>query len=305
MVEYLQELGIKTVLNFNRDFYADIKKKRIPEHDVLITNPPYSGEHKPKLLQYLSSNSSKPYALLLPVYTATKSYWKDFAELQTRSPQIAVPLYLLPPESYEYDHPDGTGKDIPPFFSAWFIGGYPSDQKELLRGHMEACRQSNVIDGGDKKRKLAECSNDAIGSKTLIGSLRCKVVDSIDKLISLGYVTEKRPNPKQRKKLKARIGSGSGSGAVLTDGSGAGKLQKYDAFNHVQKHAPSSKDIKNTNGDSGSRLAADSKMMKKNKKKNHRIGSNANQNVTDRLSLSNLSATQSLGPHKKKKKRRF
>ena len=41
------------VVNRNRDFYADITMKGIPNYDILVTNPPYSGEHKPKLLEYL------------------------------------------------------------------------------------------------------------------------------------------------------------------------------------------------------------------------------------------------------------
>ena len=96
------------------------------EFDVLVTNPPYSGEHKPRLLQYLA-NVGKPFALLLPVYTATKSYWKEFAATSTSSRQgggdCPSVFYLIPPDSYEYRHPEGTGKDIPPFFSSWFIGG--------------------------------------------------------------------------------------------------------------------------------------------------------------------------------------
>jgi hypothetical protein len=116
----------------------------------LVTNPPYSGEHKQRLLQYLHT-ISKPFALLLPAYTATKSYWREFLQEERRlrlsperrsGPHDPV-LYLLPPASYEYSHPEGTGspspdrlqpsltrpsplltgKDLPPFYSAWFVGG--------------------------------------------------------------------------------------------------------------------------------------------------------------------------------------
>ena len=86
MVEMLTDLGYNKIINKNRDFYADITKKQIPDHDVLITNPPYSGEHKTKLLHYLLSTTlrdfplgqAKPFALLLPIYTANKNYWKEF-----------------------------------------------------------------------------------------------------------------------------------------------------------------------------------------------------------------------------------
>jgi hypothetical protein len=58
----------------------------------LVTNPPYSGEHKVKLTEYLlqhyisSSNTQEirarenPFLLLLPVYIASKSYWKSFVD---------------------------------------------------------------------------------------------------------------------------------------------------------------------------------------------------------------------------------
>ena len=46
--------GFTSVINRNRDFYEDIKKKNTPEYDVLITNPPYSGVHMEKLLDFCS-----------------------------------------------------------------------------------------------------------------------------------------------------------------------------------------------------------------------------------------------------------
>jgi hypothetical protein len=110
-------------------------------HDILVTNPPYSGEHKQKLLDYISGTAA-PFALLLPAYTATKSYWKTFVESQDArwlpaqvvsggsntgsssssfaSGAVACKaaggeaassvMYVLPPNSYQYDHPEGTGR---------------------------------------------------------------------------------------------------------------------------------------------------------------------------------------------------
>ena len=128
--------------------YNPLLSCRSIDYDVLITNPPYSGEHKHRLLDYLQQ-CQKPFLLLLPVYVATKSYWKTFIQghspithngvnsppaSSTNSSQSqsnayehdrAVHIdvfYLLPSTSYQYSHPEGTGKDIPPFFSAWFVG---------------------------------------------------------------------------------------------------------------------------------------------------------------------------------------
>jgi hypothetical protein len=90
-----------------------------------VTNPPYSGEHKIKLCNYLHQ-CGKPFALLLPVYIVTKSYWKSFLTSYGSDETITVMksmTYLIPSIHYEYSHPDGTGKEESPFFSVWFIGG--------------------------------------------------------------------------------------------------------------------------------------------------------------------------------------
>lgn len=108
MVEILAGLGVRNVINNNRDFYKDIRTKSIPgmvlfiryyfiildycvfvysiDYDILITNPPFSGEHKVKLLEYLGSvnHRSRPFAILLPIYTVTKSYWTTFILKQDR-----------------------------------------------------------------------------------------------------------------------------------------------------------------------------------------------------------------------------
>lgn len=122
MRSHLATLGFTNVINENRDFYKDIAESRVPEYDVLITNPPFSGDHKPRLLDYLkSTGNKKPFLLVLPAYTATKSYWRDFVATVSANPGF---MYVMPRVSYPYDHPEGTGKDAPPFYSAWFVGGF-------------------------------------------------------------------------------------------------------------------------------------------------------------------------------------
>lgn len=124
MLEHMKSLGYSNVINRNRDFYRDITTKQIPAFDILVTNPPYSGEHKVRLLNYLRT-ADKPFALLLPAYIATKSYWKAFLD---DGPRQA--LYILPPDYYHYLHPEGTGKALPPFYSAWLIGGLDAAEQQ-------------------------------------------------------------------------------------------------------------------------------------------------------------------------------
>ena len=50
MVAHLNALGFESVYNENEDFYERVATKTTPEFDVLVTNPPYSGEHFKRIL---------------------------------------------------------------------------------------------------------------------------------------------------------------------------------------------------------------------------------------------------------------
>ena len=180
------------MINENKDFYQQVRANQVPEHDVLITNPPYSGEHKPKLLQYLLERKtrppqqvSSPFLLLLPTYTATKSYWRDFVvEMQTRTAAAYRIQYYMPKDSYNYIHPEGTGKVLPPFYSCWFIG---------TEHDIDIATSYNEVGRGDDN----DCKSKSNGSG--------KVVNSLETMASLGYVSLlKRGNPKQRNKRKRK-----------------------------------------------------------------------------------------------------
>lgn len=181
MIKILKSLGIKTIINKNEDFYQMILDNKVPEYDIIITNPPYSGEHKQKLLNFLLSNIIKPFALLLPCYIATKNYWSTFINNnQIQSNNISF-LYVLPPESYNYNHPEGTGKSIPPFYSTWFVGlktDYLTITKKALITYYQKPKRNN--EGELKKPPL--------------------LLDNVQTMVSRGFLQEKRPNPKQRKK---------------------------------------------------------------------------------------------------------
>ncbi|KAL9189729.1 hypothetical protein ACHAXT_009404 [Thalassiosira profunda] len=131
-VQHLNKLGFGQVHNKCEDFYEVIKQKRVPAHDVVVTNPPYSGDHFDRLLQFLSSNR-KPALLLLPEHFS-----------QSKSPLYSPDdfCFLAPPERYHYWTPEGMrpeqqskkrkqhknlvlGSRNSPFFSHWFIDMEP------------------------------------------------------------------------------------------------------------------------------------------------------------------------------------
>eukprot|EP00405_Crypthecodinium_cohnii_P011904 CAMPEP_0206438100 /NCGR_PEP_ID=MMETSP0324_2-20121206/11418_1 /ASSEMBLY_ACC=CAM_ASM_000836 /TAXON_ID=2866 /ORGANISM="Crypthecodinium cohnii, Strain Seligo" /LENGTH=546 /DNA_ID=CAMNT_0053905473 /DNA_START=40 /DNA_END=1678 /DNA_ORIENTATION=+ len=147
----LGELGFPKVINRRRDFYADIENRKIPKFDVLVTNPPYSGDHKKRLFDWLldvqeeaiRKKTPKPFCLLLPSWTVGKAVFQKFlkglATLQgvDTSEDDETPLdmqlgifYLCRrsrrgnPLKYTFDHVRGIGKADCPFFGLWICGGF-------------------------------------------------------------------------------------------------------------------------------------------------------------------------------------
>ena len=68
--EIVYQVFYKFIKNLLYIFY-DIENKTIPKFDVLLTNPPYSKDHKEKIINYCSK-LNKPWMLLLPNYIANK-----------------------------------------------------------------------------------------------------------------------------------------------------------------------------------------------------------------------------------------
>merc|ERR1711900_35109 len=72
--KHLGSLGFVKVYNECEDFYKMLEEKKIPDHDVVVTNPPYSGDHVHKLLKFCKENG-KPFLLLMPNYVLNKAYF--------------------------------------------------------------------------------------------------------------------------------------------------------------------------------------------------------------------------------------
>lgn len=57
--------------NRNEDFYKVVERGMVPEHDVLVTNPPYSADHMQRCLRFCAANG-RPWLLLLPNFVYRK-----------------------------------------------------------------------------------------------------------------------------------------------------------------------------------------------------------------------------------------
>jgi len=154
----------------------------VPKFDILVTNPPYSGDHKERCLEFAVNqlcNSSRPFFLLMPNYIATKEYFRKTV-LETKKVQD---VYIIPSpgESYEYHHPEGTGKPLSPFESVWFVGVSRRTSLKPLRGSFVGFHSKQSTDAGS----------------------RARIATSLDELIRIGGASgAKRKNPRQRRKMK-------------------------------------------------------------------------------------------------------
>jgi hypothetical protein len=115
VVTNLGELGYTNVINRNVDFY----KYPLEDFDVIVTNPPYSGDHPERLMQFCIA-SGKPWLLLVPNWFYTKPYYIN-STLQL----YQKPFYIAPKKRYTYITPKGHRLDddgkTSPFITFWFI----------------------------------------------------------------------------------------------------------------------------------------------------------------------------------------
>jgi len=118
MVERLTECGFSNVYNRAEDCYAAMDSGKLPKYDVLVTNPPYSGDHMERLLKFCISRT-KPFCLLVPNFVLNKPWYKEGTKaLGTK------PVFLCPRKRYSYLPPEGLRhekKTTAPFESFWVM----------------------------------------------------------------------------------------------------------------------------------------------------------------------------------------
>lgn len=215
----LGSLGFKKVLNENEDFYDNIEKGNIPDYDVLLTNPPYSGIHIEKLLKFASGStiskysnkrsknkdsnnaaagSQKPFLLLLPHFVYTKDYYKRIYSTGVDNP--SSPFFLCPCSRYNYVPPSWVTEEgstaiakgkvkTAPFPSFWYCsGGKGKTQKDLPVFLAKTYGQSGIFKGFDRKKmQYARCTEHI--PREMRGELD---------------TNKKRPNPRARKRMMAK-----------------------------------------------------------------------------------------------------
>jgi hypothetical protein len=179
MKEHLARLGFPLVFNEPEDFYAVAKADHVPSYDVLVTNPPYSGDHKERCLQFCVQ-SGLPYLLLMPCYVSVKQYFTASG---------AKPFYIMPDQTYQYLHPTGAGHDESHFDSMWFVcSNQRSTASDILLDALVTSR--------------------AYSPARAIGA----TIKTVTDLVSSGVVVTRRKNPKRRKRERLQRAAQSGAG---------------------------------------------------------------------------------------------
>lgn len=164
------QLGFPNVYNEKEDCYQAWEKEgTLPSFDVLVSNPPYSGDHIERLIHFVFSPalSGRPWFLLLPQWV----HKKDFFLKAMQSRTDACPFYVVPRKRYVYLPPRGfrgaktsdTHKKSSPFISMWYIfGGTAAINQTLIQ---------TVFDGVSSG-EIQEC--DLARSKSALRDLRRK-----------------------------------------------------------------------------------------------------------------------------------
>lgn len=178
MASHLATLGFASAIHRNEDFYALTAAKKEPPFDVLLTNPPYSGDHKARVLSYAVA-SGKPFFLLLPAYCAGRAWWGACAA-------TAAPVFFAaPPLPYHFRHPQGTGKERPLFESLWYcsVGAGAFPLRERWAAALPPPPATRAV----------------------------RLLTSLEQLADAQLVAKgKRGNPRQRAKARQRMQQGGG-----------------------------------------------------------------------------------------------
>ena len=171
MQKHLGSLGFKSVINRNVDFYATSP----PSHQMLITNPPFSGDHLNKVVEFVAARS-EPFALLMPSFVLGRAEWH--AAAAAKKP---APFYVVPNRRYSFSPPpwamgDGVdaGATTSPFTTFWFCWAPAAVNAKQAKWSPQRVKAFwNLADVPSEHRDMTDAA-------------------------------KKRPNPKLRKKLAAR-----------------------------------------------------------------------------------------------------
>eukprot|EP00614_Pseudopedinella_elastica_P019664 CAMPEP_0172651822 /NCGR_PEP_ID=MMETSP1068-20121228/243006_1 /TAXON_ID=35684 /ORGANISM="Pseudopedinella elastica, Strain CCMP716" /LENGTH=337 /DNA_ID=CAMNT_0013466225 /DNA_START=41 /DNA_END=1054 /DNA_ORIENTATION=- len=187
----LGSLGFNSVINRNADFYDEVRFPH-PSHDILVTNPPFSGDHIERLVAHVAARPYLPFALLVPNFVIGRAWWRALSE--ARKPP---PFYVVPHRRYCFSPPVWARRDA-------HDGGAPASA-EAGTSPFPTFWLCWAPEGtvGDAAWANAKARVSVFWSLREVPSEHRDVTDPL----------KKRPNPRQRKKLKQQRALRAGHGA--------------------------------------------------------------------------------------------
>ena len=270
VVSHLNALGFAKVLNRNIDCYSTPP----PPHDVLVTNPPYSGDHLDKIV-HICAQRDESFALLVPTYVIGKVPWQTAVE--TLSPK---PFYVAPHRRYLY-HPPAWATVLPP--SHQISGAAAGSTRTGATGQGHGGKVGEGGGGGGRRGVQGATPPVAVEPTSPFDTIWCcwapehvhkacrrekwpahrvSVYWSLKSVPSEHRdVTDpakgKRPNPRARKRLaaikraRAALYNGSGSGDQSNSLGGVDSSSSRDNANVIGRRYTSGKGGIGSSGDGG------------------------------------------------------
>lgn len=144
-VRHLASLGFTSVININEDFYSRWAADAIPAFDVLLTNPPFSGDHLARTFEFATS-CARPFLLLLPQYVSRKAFlleWQSGAR-----PSAPRRLCFVGPAAEPYVFAAPNREDVRAFRAPEESGGVAGSSAGGGNGTCEAGAGDSESGGG-------------------------------------------------------------------------------------------------------------------------------------------------------------
>ena len=172
VVRHLGSLGFSSVHNVNEDFYANIAAGTTPEFDVIVTNPPYSGDHVRKIVRYCRI-SGKPWFLCVPTYVHTSHGYRQEVSAAQSSPLFSAHGPTL-------SRTDGAGRSNSSSSSSWYNNegdgsgakgrGGGGSGRPVVRYVVPRRRYAYWCPGGIRGRAMAVSPFESVWHVCLVGS---------------------------------------------------------------------------------------------------------------------------------------
>ena len=162
---HLKKMGYTNIYNENEDFYTSSRFKDFSLFDIVITNPPYSSNHKERCMKWLRK-TKKPFFCLMWKFAANKKWYREGLSNQINTKD----LYIYPKDKTRYNFKNPSGKGIhggSPYVPLWFIN-----------------------------------TSSVINTSTILHMIPKVTALCIENILR-GNVNKKRGNPRQRKKAAA------------------------------------------------------------------------------------------------------